>query len=923
MNPADSGYRPIPSTGAALRAHRLDAGLSQAELAARLAIPAGDVARIERNDRTPEADLLEAFIAALELSADQGNELRKHLAAHPDRRPHPHSDAKADGAPKVWNVPGRNVRFTGRDEMLTGMRRRIAGGLRTVIIPVALRGLGGVGKTQLALEFAHRFKTDYDVVWWIDAEQLELIDLSLARLANEMGLAIIGNAPDDALQAREALRRGEPYARWLLVFDNAAEPDNLLRYLPDPGAGGHLLITSRDQAWAGVAATVEVDVYTRAESVARLTSVVRHITRQDAETIAELVGDLPLAVESAAAWLATTGTPASTYLEALQAETLRVLSLEQPRGYALPVAAVWSLSLKRLREQAPAAARLLELASFMSPDGIATELFYTPTAIGALRAVDEQVTDALAIGDLVRSIARLSLMRVDMNDLRVHRLVQEAVCAQLNGWESDATVHEVHRILFAARPEPEMIDDPAVWPRYALLWHHLAPSNAVLCDEEPVRELMIDRVRFLWNIGEYHRALQLARPILDRWTRRVEKLTDKPEDSALLHRQLLALQAQITAVLRAEGNLDEAYDLDAETLARQKELLTDDHPDTLETSIGMAADLRGRGEFDGALVMDQRTYADMLKILGPEHPRTLSAASNLALSSRLVGDITRARKLDTETLTIRRAVLGQYHPNTLWSLASCGLDLLAEGRYEESVPLLTESMKGLLDSLGQARPSTLRAATMLAWALGKAGRSDEAIELAEITTAHYTEKYQPHHPDALLCTMTLAAAISAKSMSRQDQGRKGHQAIRAAHLALAGLEARLGALHPSTLACANNTAIYERRAGHPTEARALLERAHEGLTRNLGRQHPNSCAASANLATCMAHAGQLDEAQSLERQALVDLTATIGADHPDTRAVAHNLAATLRALGRRREAHEFSPKGPRTRIELELPPTPL
>ena len=111
MSPTDSGYDSIQSTGAALRAHRLDAGLSQAELAARLVIPLGEVARIERNDRIPEADLLEAFIAALELSVDQGNELRTHLAAHADRRPHPHLNAKPDVVPKVWNAPGRNVRF--------------------------------------------------------------------------------------------------------------------------------------------------------------------------------------------------------------------------------------------------------------------------------------------------------------------------------------------------------------------------------------------------------------------------------------------------------------------------------------------------------------------------------------------------------------------------------------------------------------------------------------------------------------------------------------------------------------------------------------------------------------------------------------------------------------------------------------------
>ncbi len=877
MSPADPGRPTGPSLGGALRAHRLDAGLSQAELAARLAIHPGEVARIERNDRLPEADLLEACIAALELASDEGAALRTFLAARVEVSARVPSGEPVS-APTVWGVPGRNAHFTGRDEVLNELRRRLAGGLRAVILPVALRGLGGVGKTQLALEFAHRFKADYDIVWWIDAEQLELIDASFALLADRMGLATSGNVPADARQVREALRRGEPYARWLLVFDNAAEPDDLVPYLPDPGAVGHLLITSRDQSWASVAATLEVDVYSRPESITRLTAVVRDLAPEDAESIAELVGDLPLAVESAAAWLATTGTPVNTYLDSLAAETLRVLSLEQPRGYALPAAAVWSLSLKRLREQSPAAAHLLELASFMSPDGIAAELFYTSVGIRPLRALDERVTDALAIGSLVRSIVRLSLMRTDADQLRVHRLVQESVRAQLTRFRANDTVHEVHRILSAARPESELIDDPAAWPRYALLWHHLAPSMAAECDEPPVRELLIDRVRFLWNIGEYQRALGFAREIAELWAIRLHELGgENSEPGEALHRQILVLRAQIAAVLRSEGSLSEAHELDAETLKRQRELLPDQHPDTLLTVVGLAADLRGRGEFGEALIMDQTAYENHVAALGAEHPRTLAAASNLAVSSRLVGDRAFARRLDEETLARRRDVLGPAHPSTLASLMHCGLDLLAVGDYEEAVRLLAAAMTGLVDSLGGARPYTLRAATMLAWALGRTGRHAESLALAEETAAQYAAKYRPHYPDALMCTMTLAAAFSAHGPNQRDQDR----AVRTARSALAGFEERFGPLHPSTLACANNLAVYELRAGRGAEAHGLLEHARDALT---GR---------------------------------------LGPEHPDLRIITLNLATTLRALRGRREARRFGPAALRAAPGVELAPAPL
>ena len=167
--------------------------------------------------------------------------------------------------PRVWNVPARNPGFTGRDGLLVEVREQLAAGNRAVV--QALQGMGGVGKTQLAIEYAHRFASAYDVVWWVAAEQAGLIADQFADLGAELGCTEPG-----ARQPRWCAGRCWPHcgraARWLLVFDNAEHPEDVTGWLP--GGRGHVLITSREHRWADVAVTVEVDVLARAESTAIL-----------------------------------------------------------------------------------------------------------------------------------------------------------------------------------------------------------------------------------------------------------------------------------------------------------------------------------------------------------------------------------------------------------------------------------------------------------------------------------------------------------------------------------------------------------------------------------------------------------------------------------------------------------------------------
>ncbi|WP_189492761.1 NB-ARC domain-containing protein [Streptomyces antnestii] len=168
--------------------------------------------------------------------------------------------------PPVWgNVPPRNRAFTGRVQLLEDLHRRLQEGT-TAVLPEALQGMGGVGKSQLAVEYVYRHLHEYQVVWWIPAEQPQQIRQFLVQLAGRLNLKVGSGEANTAVPAViEALRIGEPFKNWLLIFDNAEDPESVREFFPTNGPG-RILVTSRNSQWTSSARPLEVDVFTREES---------------------------------------------------------------------------------------------------------------------------------------------------------------------------------------------------------------------------------------------------------------------------------------------------------------------------------------------------------------------------------------------------------------------------------------------------------------------------------------------------------------------------------------------------------------------------------------------------------------------------------------------------------------------------------
>jgi hypothetical protein len=326
--------------------------------------------------------------------------------------------------PEVWKVPPRNPRFTGRDGMLTELRRRLHSGEATLVAQ-ALYGLGGVGKTQLALEYAHRFAADYDLVWWIDAAQPVLIGNQLAVLAARLDVAPGPTVADTVDRLLTELRHRD---RWLLVFDNAERPGDIADFRP--GGAGHELITSRNPGWGALGGRLEVDVLARAETIALLRARIPTLDEELADELAAELGDLPLAAAQAAGYLEQTDLPPADYLRRFRARRATLLARGEVIGYRGRLDTAWALSLERLRDQDPAAVQLLELAAFLAPESIPLCLFSEHAQILG-EPLRSTAADPDALTDTLGALIGYSLARRHPGGFRVHRLVQAVIRHQL------------------------------------------------------------------------------------------------------------------------------------------------------------------------------------------------------------------------------------------------------------------------------------------------------------------------------------------------------------------------------------------------------------------------------------------------------------------------------------------------------------
>ncbi|MFF3463955.1 FxSxx-COOH system tetratricopeptide repeat protein [Streptomyces sp. NPDC002619] len=831
--------------------------------------------------------------------------------------------------PEVWGgVPRRNIRFTGRDWLLDEVHRRLrARDGRRVL---TLHGMSGVGKTQLALEYAFCFAGEYDVVWWANAGARTTCRRGLAELAPKLGLSTGFEYGQRLRAVHDSLRRGTPFPRWLLVLDSADEPAEIGDLVP-PGPG-HVLITSRNPEWRDHgSALLDIPVFERRDSVRFIRRRAPRLTEPEADRLADALEDLPLLLDQTAGWLNDSDLSVEEYIALLEGgigEAVVSVSADFPLAFET----AWSILLDRLRSTVPEAVDLLRLCTFFAPGYIPVRLLREMPHDDLPEQLAGLFNDPLLWNRAIDQLRQYSVVRLESHEaapdeaapsgesLYLHRMVHQIVRQQVPDDRRREFADVARRALAAA--DPKRPTDARVWNEYAELVPHLGYADVLTSEDPAVRTLVLNCLRYLWFAGEYAEGVALGERAMATWRSQVHD-TD---------RLIWELTYHYANLLRATGRFQETEAIDRAAVQHLREERGEHDLDHLRTASGLAADLRGLARYDEALALDQRLFPAYRDLFGEEDTRTLNALNNLGFSLRLRGRYEEAKDIDRRTLDARLRLLTRRHPWTLFSEVSYAIDLRLLGRYSEAEAIQEKNAREHRVVLGSDNPGTLRAEHNLALCHYRTG----ALAKAEPLISRVLELFEYKLGDAHL--ETVAVAVSRSCFAREhgdlDRARElsesvvvryeetliaGHPFTAGAHAnhalilgrssevdhaltlieqALAHMTQAVGPNHPWTLGCAVNASALRNLAGDIEGAAALSEDTVNWAAEALGRAHPLTLAARIARAADLRGLHQRGQADKAEREALADLDATLGPQH----------IHTISARSRNRPYWDFEPQ---------------
>ena len=859
------------------------------------------------------ADLLHPLIRTPEPSSVSSGAIG---AARPPRRVHTSRGL-------LTNLGERNLTFVGREHIHLELDRFFRTEPR---LPVVLSGPGGVGKSQLAIEYAYRSIDRYDLIWFVSAEDGFGAREMLAELGSRLRIRPGHRRERTVISVLRALEQTD--LRWLLIFDNAV-PETPVD-TPASGRTGDVIITTRSSEWpTAPVRLVPIDVLTRSESVQYLCAADPEISKADADGLADMLGDLPLALAQLAATRKATGMPLARYLDLFEQHVQDLLRAGRAPYYPASLGATVKMSIAQLDFHSPALL-LIELFAHFGSDPVPSALLRNGRRAAVTDVLRRCIDDSQQLKASLDEIARLGLVKIEADERKVlaHRLVRLALRENLSAESLSRGRANTHALLAAADPgAPEARSN---WPDHAMLTPHILPSGLVDSARPDCWRTVLHQIRFLHEIGDYERSKAFAESAIASWS--------KAPDLGANHESTLRAMRLLANALRLLGRFTDARQLNERvvTAFEQNPAYGADHPLTLEARVSRGTDLHIFGDYQRALEVERENYERHREIRGADDPWTLNVANNRGNSHRVLGQYAEAEHWHRLVVNRDTRVLGPSHSRPYFTRFNLAWDQLCIGRYRLAFTELDE-LRSLVDAnLRPGHHLVLFIGRAYSIALRKLGRYEEALQAVEDNYAQCSESLGGDNETTLASGITYVNSLFVA-------GRVAEAGSVASEIRQS-LRRSFGGDNPVTLAMAVNVAIVRRCQERWTEAADIARDAWIRLSRRLGPEHPYAICAANGVAADLRLDGRHDAARRLSESIVAHAARApwYAERHPDWLVLVANAGLDLSASGDEEfgepmweaAVHDLtdalSPTHPvvsrlraRERADLDLEPPPL
>jgi len=740
----------------------------------------------------------------------------------------------------------------------------------------ALVGLGGVGKSQLAIEHTHRTRERSPDTWvfWVHASNAARFEQGYRDIADVVKIAGREDPKAHIFKLVHDWLRGYE-GKWLMILDNVDDAGFLVNgqaviqsqsndsrcqtlrplrdYLPQ-SQNGSILITTRSQESALKLSErndlIPVDPMDASNAVELLNKKLESTGQRNDKDLVELAAALefmPLAIVQAASYISQRAPRCSVrqYLEDIRKSDRKQSSLLNHKGGELrrdseaknSIIITWQISFKHIYETRQSAAELLSLMSFFDSQGIPETLVRGRAGeaeheiregrdddrVQSDEGSDSELNDDDGFEMDVRTLRDFSFISTtsDPTVFEMHRLIQLATRKWLEANEQLEKWKEQYiKILYEELPNGEYEN----WTYCRALFPHA--KSAVTQrpkGDGSSREwasLLHKAAWYAWRTGSITEAVDLSEIAM-----KVRKKILGQE-----HKETLSSIGMVGLAYSLGGRWKEAEKLQLQVMETTKRVLGEEHPDMLSSIANMASTYRNQGRWKEAEELEVRVIETRKRVLGEEHPSTLSSMANLASTYWSQGRWKEAEELDVRVMEIMKRVLGEEHPDTLSSMANMASTYMNQGRWKEAEELDVRVIEITKRVLGEEHPDTLSSIANLASTYRNQGRWKEAEEL-EVRVMEITKRVLgEEHPDTLSSIANLASTY-------WNQGRWKE----AEELDVRVIEIRkrvLGKEHPDTLTSINNFTFILKDKGEDEKAIALMEECVRKRKQVLSQDHP-------------------------------------------------------------------------------------